>query len=485
MEGKFLDKIASEKPIKLSILLLFFIFIFINSLFLHKVPALVGDEGYEGLSVIDHIENSKPFLEGRESYVAFWSDYFRLPFILWLGPTALAMRLPMFLTSLATFWLIWISIKRIFGEIFGYYGLAFFAFSPAFILDQRISWPVFFLPFFASLLLFCLSSRFRQKPLISGTVAGIGLSTHTVFMAPLVGILGGFMISNARKWRRLRSWWTFLIGIFAGFGLQLAILLFLSVENARVGSIWNLGKNLRQLLPTIISYFSNSSYIGEYLGETPAWSTLSIFFLLSILVFFAVILKPKRKTASTWLLGIGISLLFTTIMVNYFRTRYFHVTTLAFWTLAGIGLAKLTIRTKNKYLINFTPITVAILLCVWMIFFVFIPYTKTGGTTKNFPDSATSWDTAAHFASIDPLVACLENKPTVFAKEPKIRNRLSFIAYRNKKLSLTDKRSAAPIFVDYRSDESIKTGKKRNDEICPELSHFVVIPNPYFQNRKK
>lgn len=465
---------------RLTIIFLFIVFLFVNSYKLGTIPALVGDEGYEGLSVIDHIQNNKPYIQGRESYVGFWSDYARLPFVNWLGPNALAMRIPFFFSSIITFGLAFVVFRRIFGEPLNLFALTFICFSPPFILYQRISWPIIFLPLFFFLFLFVLTGKSSFKPLLVGLVAGLGLATHMIFLAPISAVVILYTVAQRRKFSRFLSWWPSLVGFMAGFGIQLNILTTFRVESARIGSWTSIGVRLHDLFLTLLYYFSASSYIGEYIGEfSEKWTRIILVFLFT-LVLFALFLKPHRKRTWLWAIGIAVTIIATAIIANYFRARYLHIATLAVWSLAGIGLGKIImLRIKNLKIIFIIPVVCALALSFWTYIFVFKVYAETAGTVQNFPDSGSSWDTAGHFADLTPLVNCIiKNKATVYAPEPKITNRLFFMRYNNKQIRITDTRKNARWFIDYRKGPDVlNASMRRKDELCPELRNFVVVPN--------
>ncbi|MDO8512110.1 MAG: glycosyltransferase family 39 protein [bacterium] len=470
---------SSKFWLRFSIWLLFFLFLFVQTYHLATLPGLVGDEGYEGLSVFDHIQDKKPFIIGRESYVAFWSDYVRLPFVLWLGETALAMRIPLIIANCVTFWLAYFVFRRIFDIRLAFFVMVACFFSPPYILYQRISWPINFLPFFAFLLLFVLTRNFRSKPVIAGLIAGLGVSTHVTFTAPIAGIFGAYLLAKYRDLKKIFTWWPTLIGFLAGFGLQLAIMLEMSVESARVGHFSLIIGRLEILYPTLFNYFSGISYWGEYVGDVSHDIARIIIFLLLVFVFCALLIKPHRKVALYWLIGIVISIVATVIMVSYFRTRYLHVTTIALWGLAGLGFGKVLLNTfKSKKVLIPISFLCAILLSFWTYRAVFVPYEKTGGTTLNFQDSGDSWDKSGHFADIQPLANCVKNIGLVFSEEPKISNRLKFLREADQHIKVADERKKAKWFVDYRGPRDLDDPTKlRPGEVCPTVRNFIVIPN--------
>lgn len=478
---------SSELLLRISVWLLFLFFTFVQTRHLTTVPGLVGDEGYEGLSIVDHLRDTKPFIIGRESYVAFWSDYARLPFVAWFGETTLAMRLPMVIASCATFWLAYFFLRRVVNIQQTFFILASCFFSPPFILYQRISWPINFLPFFAFLFLFIITCDFRNKTVIAGLIAGLGVSTHVTFAAPLIGIVGAYALGQRKQFKNILAWWPAIIGFIAGFGLQVAIMWQMSVESARVGHISLIFERISILYPTLFNYFSGITYFGEYVGDYSHNVARLIVFLLLFFVLCALVLKPQRKTALYFLIAIFISTTATVFMVSYFRTRYFHVTTLGVCALAGLGFSKLfsLITTKKRILIPCAFI-LAGALSFWTFYAVFTSYLKTGGTTKNFQDSGNSWDKSGHFADIQPLADCIKKIGIVYAQEPKISNRLKFLREMDHHIRITDQRINAPWFIDYRDPNKLdEPSEIRPGEACPTVRNFIVIPNSDYLPPKK
>lgn len=473
--------------VKIAVLMLFLLFLFVQTLKFTSVPGLVGDEGYEGLSVIDHIRDTKPFFMGRETYVAFWSDYFKLPFVLTLGANTLAMRLPMLIANILTFWLSYFALKRILTQSETLFVLTTSFFSPPFILYQRISWPINFLPFFLSLLLFIATRSFKGKPLVTGFVAGLAVSTHATFIAPLFGITTVGLLTQKNNIKKLLGWWSALVGFLAGFGLQAAIMIQMNVERARVGQFSKIIDRIEIIYPTLFNYFSGIAYMGEYIGDYSHDAARIIILFLLIFIFCALFLAPKNKIATHWTISIILSVVITIFIANYFRSRYFHVTTLMVWGLAGLGIHNITkLLFKSSRHIFLIPHLLAVILSIWIYIAVFNPYLKTGGTTKNFQDSGESWDKSGHFADIQPLADCIKNIGPVYSEEPKISNRLKFLREADQHIKVTDKRKKAVWFVDYRGPRDLDDQSKiRKDEKCRAVRNFIVIPNDEYEGLQK
>jgi dolichyl-phosphate-mannose-protein mannosyltransferase len=463
------------------LLVLFVFFSVASAAYLHRVPGLIGDEGLEGEHAYQLLRGTENPLLGINSYISVWTDYLRLPFLTLFGTSALAVRLPMFLFSFATFWLAWAVLQKLFGARVALIALTLALFSPPYLLYQRLGWEWTLFPFFALLTLALLMHRGRHAPLLAGMSAGLGASTHVLFIATVVGLLISWVLRFVRRPRELLFWWPFIPGFMAVFGFQLAILSIHREDQPPLSRLLATLPDRLMDVPAVLTHFlSGSAYVALYTGHglnIPAMQTVTGVLLL--LCVAAVFLGERKKQARAWALGIAIGLFVATVMIDHHAMRYFFLFTLGVWTLAGVGLGKVLSRVQTiASFPHISAITLALLLLFWSATQAFVPYLKTGGSDRSFSFGSRT-NTAADFADIRLLVACLRTTGTVYAVEPQIRNRLVFLSHGNPDISITDNAEDARWLVEY------GTRKTERDvggtAPCPTLKHFRIIEHKRFK----
>ena len=453
---------------------LFALFLIANAAYLHRVPGLFGDEGSEGENVYQLLESDRIVVVGERSYIGPLIDYVRTPFVLLFGYNALSLRLVTLLVSIATFWLAATVLRRLFGEA-ALMAMALLFFSPTYLLKQRLGWAITLFPFFAFLLLFILTDTRLKLPYrsaLAGLAAGLGLHNYIVYFPTLVGI-GGSWLGVMLMWPAISAgsqkgflWWMkflffFLLGFWAGFGSQFAVLQLFPEDQGEPAEVLSLvGERIAALPSALPPLLSGSAYAARYVGEGYSSITQGVITaILLALVLLAVAVSERRKVALAWLMGLALQLTFLVLMVDRFTLRYFVVFVLGVWALAGIGLHVFTRK------LTWLPLAAAIVLIAWTAATVFVPYLKTGGSTRLFSLGRYS-DSSADFVDIRPLIACVHKAGPVWADNPHVYNRLLFLSRGDKDIWLPFDRNQANWIVDYRLP-----GEKAG-VYCPELAHF-------------
>jgi hypothetical protein len=458
---------------RLAIWILFALFIVFHGLFLFTVPGLMGDEASEGENVYELVQADRIVVAGERSYIGPLIDYVRLPFVWALGYTTAAVRVPMFLFSVATFWLAWVLMKRVFGEETALTALACLVFSPIWWTQQRLGWAISLFPFWLFLIIYlCLKNQF----LLVGLTAGLGTANHILFLPTLLGTGVLLVARNILKWRRLLAAWPVLIGFWAGFAMQFVVLLLQKDDQGNIEVATSLFQerilDFPHLFPLLVS---GSSYMASYTGvELSSIAALSITICVSVLALCSLLMvKRSPVIISVWvgLITYTVSILY---MIDRFSLRYFVMGVLVVWVLAGVGLSELVRLLPAWRIKSWTPFAVAIGLIVWTAVAVIIPYLQTGGSTASF-SLGNRTDSAAALVDIRPLITCLEGKQRVFSENIHIWNRLQYLSHSNSNVSILpeEEKQQAEVLVQYRigeDNEQIRTG-----ELCPELTHFRVL----------
>ncbi|MFH1354154.1 MAG: hypothetical protein ABIH36_02605 [bacterium] len=451
-----------------------------NAAYLHRVPGLFGDEAGEGENVYELRMAKRFVVMGERSYIGPLVDYARLPFVLVFGYSALALRVLMWLVSAATFVLAAVVFRRLFGESAYLWALAAMFFSPAYLLYQRLGWAITLFPFFALLLLFFLTDKRVCVPYRSalvGLAAGLGLHNYIVFLPAIAGIIGPWLITFWRRPKELLKHWLVLLGFWAGFGTQFAVLQLISedqgVPREVIGGFWGRVADLPGLLPLVLS---GSSYVARYTGNEFSGLTARFITLgLAVLVAVALGSKRYRRISFLWLLGLIIQLLALTFIIDRFTLRYFVLFVLGVWTLAGVGLgvvAQSLLTRRAKWLNVGLPIVLTVLLMAWTVQTTLVPYLKTDGSTGRF-SLGNRTDTSAHFAATVQLYECLDGVGPVYSDDPHILNALIYTSHGRELLSVPVSKYEAHWLVDYVLPGEEK--KVTKDQICLELEHFRVI----------
>jgi hypothetical protein len=479
---------------------LFLLFLVANTAYLHRVPGLFGDEASEGDNVYGLLHAERIVVVGERSYIGPLIDYVRAPFVLLLGYDALALRLVMLAVSIATFWLAAAVFRRLWGRQAVLMAIAMMFFSPTYLLYQRLGWAITLFPFFALLLLYFLTDQrifLPYRSALAGLAAGLGLQSYVVFLPTLVGVVVScvslrlalsfrqaqekltqshstplavlwFTLSGAL--RRGAEWWLALLGFWAGFGTQFAVIQLLPQDQGNpaevLSLIWERMAALPAVLPLVLS---GSSYAARYTGaEFSGRLVGGVTLILLVLAGAAAVLLPRRRMV--WLVGTGLilQLLVLTAMVDRFTLRYLVVFVLGVWMLAGVGLDTLTRRWRTPY----ASVAVALVLLLWTGGTVLRPYLTTGGSTGRF-SLGNRTDTSAHFAATEPLYDCLSGSGTVFSDDPHILNSLVYTSRGRTDIEVPASKYEADWLVEF-----ILPGERSRvakDQICPQLKHFRVV----------
>jgi hypothetical protein len=422
------------------------------------------------LLTADHIT-----IQGERSYIGAGSDYARIPFVGLFGYSALALRVPVFLVSLAMFWVTWSVLRQLLGTEIALFPLVFALFSPAYLTYQRLGWAITLLPFFVVLALWFLLQRSPHAPLLAGLSLGAGLSTHILFLASIPTLLLSWIVRQVKTPRTIVSWWPAVVGFWAGFGTQFVILLTSKEDQGNPRAVaslfWPHFKNLKTVLLDVLS---GSSYVASYTGTEFSPQAMRIIVgVLAVLAVVALFASARKGAAWAWLMGLAIHLTTLTVLMEHFSPRYFVVFVLGAWTLAGAGAGILLIRLSRRFprLSAWLSVIIAVLLIFATAETTLLPFLRTGGSTNDFSVGKRT-NSAAAFVDTRPLVACLRGLGPGTSENIHIRNRLQYLALRTPDLELARERKNAQWSTMYRTAKT----PGRSDERCPELSHFIVFP---------
>ncbi len=459
---------------------LFALFVMANSVYLERVPGLMGDEGSEGENVYELTHADSLVITGERSYIGPLIDYVRVPFMAVFGYTTLAVRLPVLLFSIATFWLALFCLRSSLGETAALYGLVALTFSPIYIAHQRLGWTISLFPF-CIFLIWALGIRFRDRsspylPLLFGLAAGLALANHVLFLPSLVALAIVFLLTGMWDVRKLVSAWPALIGFWAGFAMQFVVMLLIKEDQGEPATNATLFLDRLHDLPSAWPLFlSGSSYVAHYTGlEFSRGLTFALTGLLLLLALFSW-LSLKRSKAVVWLwIWAAVYWPVLLLMIDRFSLRYFLVGSLWLWLMAGIGLSELLTLVRLPERIRVAlPLCLAVILSGWACAILFIPYLRSGGSTANFSLGNRN-DSASALVDVRPLLACLDGRGSVFSENVHIYNRLQYLSHSDERLQVMseDQKEEADVLVVYRLPDD--EGKSRGMELCPELTHFKV-----------
>ncbi len=465
-----------------SVWILFFLFCIVSVLWLHRVPGLLGDEGSEGENVYELLTAEKITVVGERSYIGPFLDYVRIPFLAIFGYTTLGLRVPILLFSLATFWLGYTVLHRMFGKHIAQYAIVFFCFSPIYLLQQRIGWAITLIPFFTFLILFFLQSSYRTKWLWAGLAAGIGLANHILFfptlaaLAVCTGIYGIYLWITFRPILTVRnlvsSFLQILVGFWAGFGSQFVVLQMFTDDQGDTDKVTQLfSERLNDFKEAWLLYVSGSSYVARYTGvEFSSQLQMIIVVLLGILILLACILLWRKGKVWLGLLLIAAHLVVMMYMIDRFTLRYFVMFSLMMWGIAGVGLGALSAKALKDTWGNIGAIAMAVLLSIFTINMTFIPFLRTGGSLNDF-SLGNRTNSAADFVDVRPLIACVRGKGPVFSENIHIWNRLQYFSHQYDDIQVVpeDKKKSAQWLVVYKDE-----AKTSENTLCPELQHFQI-----------
>lgn len=460
------------------------LFLFVNVAWLHRVPGLMGDEASEGQNVYELLERDRITIVGERSYIGPLIDYVRVPFVGGFGYTALALRVPMLLASLATWFMAASVFRRWFGDEVSLFPLAVMTFSLPYLTYQRLGWAITLFPFFLFLTVWLVQRSWQHKWLLVGLVAGLGLHTHIMFLPTLAGLVAagftGYWLRNDRgKVERLLEWLPAVLSFWAGFASQFVVLQLFSEDQGdpvAVGEGWS-GRlaALPDLLPVVLS---GSSYVARYTGvEFSNISAQAIMWIVVILALLGVVLAWRKRVIWLWVVGLAVHLHVLLYMIDRFALRYFVMFVLGVYVLAGVGVGE-TLARLNRLLNRnwFWPLkvigTAGVLSLLWG-WLVLIPFLKTGGSVADF-SLGNRTDSASALVDVRPLLRCLRGAGTVSSENVHIYNRLLYLGHEYDDLIVINENKAASagLLVHYRRPESPTAAA--SEDGCPGLAHFAV-----------
>lgn len=453
--------------------ILVILFLLVQSLYLHRVPGLLGDEGSEGENVYQLLQSNRITVVGERSYIGPWIDYVRVPFMAVFGYTALGIRLPVLAASVLLFLLSVAVLRRMFNDEAALWGTTLLVFSPIYISYQRLGWAITLLPLFTLMIVWL---ALRQRKLLAGLAAGVGLATHIMFLPTLVALaVIGLSRHLKDRFRNLLSWWPSVIGFWAGFGMQFVVLQLMREDQGDPGAVAQLFSErlagLKGLLPLLVS---GSSYVAVYTGQGfSGWLMWTVVVLILVLALSAFLLPKKKLMVLVLWVGLIVQVVVLLYMIDRYTLRYFVVPALWLWMLAGLGASAL-IRKLPRQVVHCGAVAAAGSLCIWMVVVLFVPFLRTGGSTANVSLSNRT-ESAAALVDVRPLVACLESMGPVFSEHVHILNRLIYLAHSNTALEIVpeERKKEAKYMVHYRLERD--KDMSRDGEVCPALEHFRVV----------
>lgn len=470
--------------------ILIVLFALAQAVYLNRVPGLMGDEASEGQNVYELLGSGGVTVMGERSYIGPLIDYIRVPFVLTFGYSVVALRLPMFLASLAIFALAGSVFRRWFGEGKSLFPLVLMAFSLPYLTHQRLAWAITLFPFFLFLILWLAQREWKYKWLWVGLAAGLGLQAHIMFAPTLAALIVTSFISHwwepassagdgRNKLKGLSKFLLAAVAFWAGFGTQFAVLQFFTEDQGdptAVGQVWTERLlALPDLLPVILS---GSSYVAHYTGvEFAPWVAHSAMWVVIFLAVVGVVLARRNKYVWLWLVGLTVHVLVLLYMIDRFSLRYFLMFTLGVYVLAGVGMGEIVGRVahvfKKDWFVLVKAIGVAMVLLIIWTLLVLMPFLRTGGGVGDF-SLGNRTDSASALVDVAPLISCLRGQGTVSSENVHIYNRLLYMSHAYTDLDVIPEAEAkeAQYLVHYRRAASPLVAT--DNELCPTLRHFIV-----------
>ncbi|MEX1997146.1 MAG: hypothetical protein WEA04_00500 [Candidatus Andersenbacteria bacterium] len=473
---RFLKK-PRLSPDTVALLLLLGLCLVANSMYLHRVPGLLGDEGSEGENVFNILDTKKLTVVGERSYIGPLIDYVRIPAVLLVGFNALSLRLIMLLATLVMFIVAASVLRKLFGTSASLYILTFLFFSPIYLLYQRLGWAITLIPLGIILMLWTWQQAWHKRSLVVGLLGGLSLSNHFIFLPSLVAVAAPFALGTLLKPHQAKQWLLAGVGFWAMFGTQFAVLSLAPEDQGDPSEVVSsVGERLAQLPTVLPGLLSGSAYSALYTGEPfPALSITLITVSLALLASLALLLSERRRYVLVWVLCTILQLVVLNLIIDRFAVRYFVIAVLSTWALAGYGFYAIIKRVapSSVRLHGVLPVLIALGFITAAGVTTLQPYLKTGGSTAPVVLTPQRSEQAAAFVALDPLLACVRGAGPVFAEDIHIYNRLYYLQHSLNDLVVPLESSTARWLVAYREPQEMSP---RADERCPDLAHFRVTP---------
>lgn len=467
------------------------LFVVLNTAYLHRVPGLMGDEASEGENVFELWSGDKQFYQGERSYIGPFMDYVRMPFIKIMGATPLALRVPMLLVSIATFWLAWLVLRRLFGDEAGLLGAIIMLFSPVYIAHQRLAWAITLAPLLALIAIYLLTGNNKHKALLAGLALGLGIHNHILFVpaAAAIAVIGALSVllgfdspplssrSVGDRFKRLLSYWPAVIGLAAAISTQAVTLVSQTDDQGDPGAVASAAADriydLPKLLPLIMS---GSSYVAHYTGqEFLSLAAVVITIIIALLIVMAAVFSRRRSVVLAWLLGLVVHLAVLLVLIDRYSLRYFVVFVLGSYVLAGVGLAAVMERVLkwNKKRLHIAALATAAGLSLAAATYIFIPFLNSGGSLAAF-SLGNRTDVASALVDVRPLLKCLQGVGPVGSENVHIFNRLQFLSHEYPDLQVAPEEEIKNVKwrIHYRAGKEAQIPLER--QLCPGLDHFIV-----------
>lgn len=460
------------------LIILCILFIISQSLYLHRVPGLLGDEGSEGENVFQILDTKKITVTGERSYIGPLIDYVRIPFILTFGYNALALRLVILLANIAAFLITAQISKKYFGHTISNYVLFGIFFSPAFLVYQRLGWAISLIPFFISLILYLITRTWPHKYLYAGLAAGLALSNHVIFAASLVPLVIAGIVATLTTSEKKHIWLQAAVGFWAAFAAQFAVLMLQSDDQGKpleVASQYQ--TRLYDLPETLMNLASGSAYSAIYTGTSfSTFTMLTISALLMCGIIIALVLPAHRQKVAIWLAIMLLHVAILLIMIDRFALRYFVICVASLWGISALGYGQILERfsSRARTLATYAPSLLAMVMMYAALHSTYAPFLNTGGSLNRIPLNSNRTEPASAFVALENLIDCLPKNENIFSEDVHIFNRLQYLSHGPLNIAVTENTENADWIVMY-------TQPQTPPSACAHLKHFAIIPQPASQ----
>lgn len=396
----------------------------LQCLFLSRMPGLNADAAWKARRSYETVYRGQWIYTGVNPTNGVIHEYLFAICYAVMGPTVLAIRLPFVLMNVATIFLVWLFIRRFYGDTAGLVCALVMAVYPWFAIKLRIAWPPSSIPFLTMLVACLLSLNRPAARFLAGAVMGLGCYDYQPFTALPVALAVLYVLYRGRLTAGALDLAMLCAGAAAGYAPRIIIFLAQGIGWTR-GPLTPLPALLWKALVCIPYFLRSMDGTIIFLRTTgrisvPVVPLNSIVLLGSLWAVFKDSNPMSRPLAAAPFIFLAIVL----IPDTFLSTRYLIFAMTAASLVSGLGLYRL-LQARRRWGAGVLRLFVLVNLFYIVVNF-FVEHGRTGGSLAVFR-SGNFDEVSCGYVRMDVLYDALDKRiPVIVALDPLIERNLKF-----------------------------------------------------------